>query len=110
MPYKCEKKIIPVDKDRRRKLTDAEKVEIRRNPRGLSQRALATEHGVSRRTIQFTQNPEALAENLKRRQERGGSKQYYNAEDQAAYMRGHRRYKKMLDDQGALLPAREEDE
>lgn len=110
MPYKCEKKIIPAGKDRRRKLTDAEKADIRRNSRGLSQRALAAEYDVSRRTIQFIQNPEALAENLKRREERGGSKQYYNTEDQAIYMRGHRRYKKMLDDQGVLLPAREKGE
>lgn len=108
MPYRHQrtKKRIPKDKDRRRKLTDAQKIEIKKNKDGLSQRALARKYNVSRGTIKFIQDPEALAQNLQRREERGGWRQYYDIEDRARYMRNHRRYKKLLDDQGLLLPSK----
>jgi DNA-binding XRE family transcriptional regulator len=92
MPYKSEKiKIEGTKHDRRRKLTKEEKEEIYANPLGLSQRVLAAKYGVSRRTIQFILDPNKLKENLKRRKERGGSKQYYNREEWAETMKEHRR-------------------
>lgn len=97
MPYKSEKITISGSRhDRRRKLTEGQKQEIRENKMGLSQRKLAAVYGVSRRTITFILDPEKLAENLKRRQERGGHKQYYDKEKHAHYMQNHRKYKQDL--------------
>lgn len=47
---------------------------------GHSQRRLAAMFHVSRRTITFIQDPDKLKENIKRRHERGGHKQYYDKE------------------------------
>lgn len=95
MPYKAEKMKLPKEPgiDRRIKLSDMQKTWIRLNPCGFSQRKLAAIHGVSRRTIQFLQNPESLTENKKRRQERGGWKQYYDKEEHRETIKEHRRYK-----------------
>lgn len=60
---------------------------------GYSQRKLAAMFKVSRRTIQFILDPEALKENIKRRHERGGHKQYYNKEYNNAATNKHRKYK-----------------
>lgn len=103
MPYKSEKiKIAGTKHDRRVKLTPEDKVEIKKNLLGLSQRELARKYGVSRRTIQFILDPAKLEENLKRRQERGGSKRYYNKEDHAKSIREHRRYKQELKLKGEI--------
>lgn len=51
---------------------------------------------VSKRTIIFICKPETLAQSLKRRQERGGSKIYYDKTKNTDSMRKHREYKKML--------------
>lgn len=48
----------------------------------MSQRKCAEMFNVSRRTIQFLWDPEKLKRNIQRRQERGGTKQYYNIEKQ----------------------------
>ena len=97
MPYKSEKiKIEGTKHDRRRKLTDADKEEIKSNPLGLSQRKLALMYGVSRRTIQFTLDPQKLEENKKRRAERGGSKKYYDKDAHKESMKEHRKYKHEL--------------
>jgi transposase len=82
--------------DRRVKLTDTQREEIKANRDGLSQRKLAKIYGVSRRTIQFILHPEKLEQNLQRRAERGGTKQYYDKEKQRKYMKAHRDYKKKL--------------
>lgn len=49
---------------------------------------------VSKRTIIFICKPETLAQSLKRRQERGGSKIYYDKTKNTDSMRKHREYKK----------------
>lgn len=60
MLYKSEKLKLPPNKDRRRKLTDEQKEEIKRiyaeGKRGT--RPLAKQFGVSRSTIQVVVNPE----------------------------------------------------
>lgn len=96
MPYKSEKiKIEKTSHDRRMKLTEEQKDKIRAEV-GKSQRKLAEEYGVSRRTIQFILSPEKLLENKKRRLERGGWKQYYNKDKYSQEMKEHRRYKQEL--------------
>lgn len=97
MPYKSEKiKIEGTKFDKRVKLTQEDKKDIFENALGLSQRELARMYGVSRRTIQFILDPQKLIENKKRREERGGWKQYYNREDQTISIREHRKYKQEL--------------
>ena len=60
MPYKSEKIKLPKEHDRRIKLTDEQREEIREKyATGLySQRALAREYGVSRRLISFVLDDE----------------------------------------------------
>jgi hypothetical protein len=99
MPFKSGKIIIaktPFDK--RVKLTDEVKELIRKikADENLSQRVLASQFNVSRRTIQYVLDPEKLIENKKRRSERGGSKQYYDKEKHREYMKDHRRHKQDL--------------
>ena len=98
MPYKSEKiiKLAGTSKDRRRKLTDKQKDEIAALKGTMSQRECARKFNVSRRTIQFLWDPDKHKRNLQCRQERGGSKQYYNKEKQKQYMKRHRHYKQDL--------------
>ncbi len=98
MPHKFEKEKnnLPKDKDRRVKLTDTQRDEIRVLGSVCSQRELAKKFDVSRRTIQFILDPSKLEENLKRRKERGGSKIYYDKDKNTVYMRNHRQYKKSI--------------
>lgn len=105
MPHKHEKKrlIIPQEHDRRRKLTNAQREEIRLNELGLSSRKLAAMYGVSRRLIMFLLDPLKHEQNLLRRKERGGSVQYYERETHNAYMRTYRQYKKELYAKGLLI-------
>lgn len=102
MPYKCEKLHIPKEKDRRRKLTDQEKIEIKGLYGQISQRKLAKAYGVSRRLITFIGDPEKLKANLERREERGGSRIYYVKERYAKVMKKHRRWKQQLYLKGEL--------
>ncbi len=103
MPYKSENiKIAGTKYERRIKLTPEQKEEIFQNKLGLSQRVLAKQYGVSRRTIQFILDPEKLKENLKRREERGGTMQYYKPKEWASIQREHRRYKQELKVQGKI--------
>lgn len=105
MPFKfqTEKKKIPATKDRRRKLTHEQREEIRANPKGLSQRSLAREFGVSRRTVQFILDPLKLEQNLLRREERGGWFKYYDKDKHREAMQDHRKYKKELNEKGELI-------
>ena len=59
MPYKSEKLKLPPSKDRRRKLTDEQKEEIKRiyAEGKCGTRSLAKQFGVSRSTIQVIVNP-----------------------------------------------------
>ena len=101
MPRKSDS--IPINNeklDRRKKLTEAQKEEIRKSD--LSSRKLAAMYDVSRRTIQYIKDPEKKRQNLLRRKERGGWLQYYNKEKHAEATKEHRDYKKKLMDDGLL--------
>lgn len=105
MPFKSEKILIEnTSFDRRVKLTDNDKELIRkiRKEENLSQRELARKFNVSRRLIQYILDPEKLEENKRLREERGGSKQYYNKEKHREYMKDHRRYKQDLYTKGEI--------
>lgn len=82
--------------DKRVKLTPTQREEIATNKQGLSQRKLAAEYGVSRRTIQFILDPEKHKQNLLRRKERGGTMVYYDKKKNSAAIKKHRAYKKQL--------------
>lgn len=99
MPFLSEKITIAKTKhDRRVKLTDDDKALVRwlSEEEQLSQRVLASQFNVSRRTIQFILDPQKLIDNKKRREERGGWSQYYDKEKNAEYIKDHRRYKQAL--------------
>lgn len=106
MPYKSEKiKIAGSQFDRRRKLTEAQKVYIRclHKEEQLSQRALASMFGVSRRLITFILNPEkerCSRENFKKRKSMGMYRP--TKEEWAETMRNHRRYKHQLNMEGKI--------
>lgn len=88
--------------DKRVKLTSEQKQEIKKNVLGLSQRKLAAMYGVSRRTIQFILDPDKIKENLKRREERGGTKAYYDKDKHRVAQQKHREYKRELLDEGKI--------
>lgn len=105
MPRKSDS--IPINNeklDRRVKLTQEEKDEIFQLYQigDTSQRKLATQFGVSRRSIQFILDPDKLVENKKRREERGGTARYYDKESHAKSMKEHRDYKKQLFQEGKI--------
>lgn len=113
MPRKSDK--IPINNeklDRRIKLTASDKATIKLmytfGP--YSQRQLASMFGVSRRSIVFAIYPERKAENVKRREERGGSKQYYDKAKNTKAMREHRDYKKELYRKGLIGTAKSKKE
>ena len=96
MPYKHITMHIKPEHNRRVKLDEETKEEIRANPDGLSQRKLAALYGVSRRLITFILDPQKLADNKAARALRGGSKVYYNKEKNTVAQREHRQYKQTL--------------
>ena len=101
MPYKCEKLHIPRDKDRRVKLTDEERDEIKRFYGKISQRKLAKLYNVSRRLIIFIGCPEKAKLNAERAKVRG-SQMYYNREKHTKAIKKHRHYKQGLYLKGEL--------
>ena len=114
MPYKfeTEKKVLANSElDKRRKLTDGDKEEIRNEYKTglISINGLASKYGVSKRTIQFTLFPERLERNKELYKERRKDGRYYDKDKHREYMKGHRRRKKELDEQG-LLTKKEEDQ
>ena len=96
MPYKCEPLHIPKPKDRRVKLTDEQRIEIKASMGLYSQRKLAAMYNVSRRLITYILDPKKQEANLKQRAERGGSKIYYDKDKHTIAMRTHRQYKQQL--------------
>ena len=105
MPYKSEKiKIEGTDHDRRKKLSDADREAIREEyaTGTTSQRKLAAKYGVSRRLITFVLDPKKKERDLECREQRGGSKHYYDREKNREYMKEHRRYKQKLYKQGEI--------
>lgn len=99
MPYKSEKaKIQGTEHDRRRKLDEHQKAEIKSlyESGEYSQRQLARMYEVSRRLIVFCIYPERLKQNYAARVAKGGSKQYYNKEKHTKSIREHRQHKQKL--------------
>lgn len=60
---------------------------------GSSQRMLAKMFRVSRRLITFVLDEKKLKANIERRQERGGTKQYYDRGKNREYIKKHRKDK-----------------
>lgn len=105
MPYKSEKIKLPKELDRRIKLTDEQRKEIKdKYATGLySQRTLAKEYNVSRRLITFVLDEEKKkrsAELLKKRKSDGRYKP--RKEEWAKTIREHRKYKQQLYKEGKL--------
>ena len=96
MPYKHINYKIPKELDRRCKLSNDDRETIRSLKDKYSQRQLAKMFDVSRRLIQFILYPDKYKENLERRKERGGSKQYYDKDKWRNTMKEHRSYKQEL--------------
>ena len=98
MPYKSEAVVlVGTEFDRRVKLGPDDKQEIRRlHNEGTGIRELSRRFKVNRRLIQFIIYPERQAENILRRNERGGSKQYYKKEVHAKAIAKTRTYKQQL--------------
>ena len=103
MPYKSEKIKLSETQDRRRKLTDEQKEEIKKiyAEGKCGTRPLAKQFGVSKTTIQIIVNPEIAS---KRKQYRKEHWQDYrpSKEEWAATMREHRHYKQELYLKGEL--------
>lgn len=105
MPYKSEKIKLTKEQDRRIKLNDEQRIEIKNKyATGLySQRTLAKEYNVSRRLITFILDEEKakrVSEQLKARKADGRYKP--TKEEWAETMREHRRYKQELYLKGKL--------
>lgn len=91
MPYWFEKKRIPVGQDKRVKLTDEHRAEIKLyRSTGWSMRKLARHFEVDRRLIQFVIYPERQEKAREKRDWRN----FYTKEKQAAYMRKFRQHQK----------------
>ena len=107
MPYKFEtdkKRIGEAKLDKRYKLTDEDKQHIKEEyaSGGISINGLARKYNVSKRTIQFTLFPERKQRNQEMYKERRKDGRYYDREKHKESVRKHRRYKKILDEQGLL--------
>ena len=103
MPYKSEKLKLPPNKDRRRKLTDEQKEEIRSiyAEGKCGTRPLAKQFGVSRSTIQVIVNPAIKQRHHDYRAEHW--RDYSpSKEEWAATMKEHRHYKQELYLKGEL--------
>ena len=84
---------IPPEKDRRRKLTDDEREQIRNLKDEHSSRYLAKKFGVSRRTIQFIIDPKKRLDNVQRRRERiARGERQETREARRQYMRKFRKH------------------
>ena len=103
MPYKSEKIKLPQEYDRRRKLTDEQKDEIKHKySTGLySLNNLATEYKVSKKTILLIVNPESKRKNDERIKDHWKDYQP-TTEERNKIMNEHRRYKQKLHKDGKI--------
>lgn len=103
MPYKSEKIKLPPEYDRRRKLSDKQKDEIRyKYSLGFhSLNDLAKEYGVSKKTVLLTVNPESKRKNDQRMKDHWRDYVPTNKE-WAKTIREYRRRKQRLYTQGKL--------
>jgi hypothetical protein len=97
MPYKSEKQKLPPELDRRRKLNDAQKDEIKHKySTGLySLNGLAKEYNVSKKTVLLIVNPESKRKNDERIKEHWRDN-VPTKEEHNAIMREHRAYKRRV--------------
>lgn len=114
MPYIFEeqKKLIPKELDRRIKLNEIQRIEIRKlyNTGKYSYRSLAKEYNVTKNTIRDAIYPEKAIEEKQKRLARAKEKNYYyDREKNNAYMKKHRAYKKQLHDDNLLLNNKKEE-
>jgi len=107
MPYKCEKIKLDETQDRRIKLLFCQRLAIiKMYETGIySIRALTKLWKVDRRLIQFIIFPERQEKNIKDRNTRGGSKQYYVKDNNTKAVKDSRRYKQELYLKGELKNA-----
>jgi DNA invertase Pin-like site-specific DNA recombinase len=103
MPYKSEKIKLSPTQDRRRKLTDEQKEEIKRIYKSgiCGTRPLAKQFGVSRSTIQVIVNP-AIKQRNHDRMVKHWRDYRPTKEEWAETMREHRHYKQELYVKGEL--------
>lgn len=79
MPAIVDHVTVGTNYDRRRRLTEEDREDIKRDhAAGDSIHAIARCYGVSRRLVQFILYPERHEENKARREARGGSRAYYD--------------------------------
>lgn len=106
MPYKSEKITISgTTYDRRVKLSEAQRCEIRERYRagGVSTYQLANEYGVSRRTIAFILDPDKYERCREQFKERRRDGRYdIPTEERTRIMREHRKYKHELFKNGLI--------
>ena len=110
MPYKSEKIKLAPSQDRRRKLTEEQKEEIRAIYKTgvCGTRPLAKQFGVSRSTIQVIVNTNIAERHKKRMKEHW--RDYKKPKDEwAATIREHRQYKQKLYLDGKLIDNNMED-
>lgn len=103
MPYKSEKIKLPEQYDRRRKLTEFQKCEIKKKYETgfYSLNSLAKEYSVSKKTILLIVNPESKLKNDQRIKNHW--KDYQETkEERAKTVRDHRRYKQELYKSGKI--------
>lgn len=103
MPYKSEKLKLPPEYDRRRKLSDEQKDEMRHKySTGLySLNGLAKEYNVSKKSVLLIVNPESKRKNDQRIKEHW--KDYAPTKtERNAIAREHRKYKNELHKNGKI--------
>lgn len=103
--YKSERIKLSPEQDRRIKLNDKQREEIREKyMTGMySQRNLAEEYGVSRRLITFILDPDKAKKNAEQLKQRRADGRYKPSKEKwAAIMREHRQYKQELYLKGEL--------
>ena len=103
MPYKSEKIRLQGLQDRRRKLTDSQKEEIKDkySTGEYSLNALGGIYGVSKKTILLIVNPNS-AEKAKEYQKENWREYQQTKEERTRITREHRRYKQSLYVRGEL--------
>lgn len=103
MPYKAEKIKLPEQYDRRRRLTEIQKCEIKSKYEtgSYSLNGLAKEYSVSKKTILLIVNPESKRKNDQRIKDHW--KDYQETkEERAKTVREHRHYKNELYKSGKI--------
>ena len=112
MPYKSERKglVLKPEDDKRRKLTEEQKEEIRElHATGdHSQRSLALQFGVSRKSVSFIVDPAKMAAHKVAYAERQADGRYYIKEAHTKSVRKLRQRRKELDDAGELVEVDQE--